>query len=307
MGSSSSPSTSTSSIVTAPTSWIQPYQAFGAQEASRLYRDSGTSPLMNDAGDYLQRLVSGNAGQGYSGPTNEFAMGGSNVQTQVDRSLTDTAAGKYLGANPYLDQVFASASRPVVDNIQSQFSKAGRYGSAANQDVLGRSLGEMSANLYGTDYARERQNQLSAGNAITGYSSADRNRQLQGAAMMNQIYTNNANRQLQGLLFAPQFNQEQSGQGALSRYLQAINGMNVGQSTSGSNTVPYYSNSLGQGIGMATAGLQGLTYANSLTGGGVSNLFSGAGDYLSSLWGGSGGFDAGPLSNYNFGSYNGLE
>lgn len=302
MGSRSSPSTSTTSVVSAPTSWIAPYQQFGAQEAARLYKGSGTTPLMNDAGDYLQKLVSGNAGQGYSGPTNQFAMGDPAMATKVDQSLTDTAGGKFLNSNPYLDRMFASASRPVTDNIQSQFSAAGRYGSAANQDVLGRTLGELSSNIYGQNYARERQNQLSAGNAITGFSGADRQRQLQANDMMNQIYTNNANRQLQGLLFAPQFNQEASGQSALGRYLQAINGMNVGQSSSGSQTVPYYSNPVGQGIGMATAGLQGLGYINSLTGGGVTGG-------LGSLWdifgGGGGGFDPGPISNYNFGSYGG--
>ena len=302
MGSSSSPSTSSTSVVTAPTSWIQPYQAFGAQEASRLYRDSGTSPLMGRASDYLSDVIGGKVNNPAFWGTYEAAGGGDNFQTKVDQSLTDTAGGKFLNSNPYLDSMFASASRPVTDQIQSQFSSAGRYGSAANQDVLGRSLGELSSNIYGQNYARERQNQLSAGNAITGFKQGDINRRVGALDALYRQHADSENRRMQGLLFAPQFNQEASGQGALQRYLQAINGMNVGQTSSGSQTVPYYSNPVGQGIGMATAGLQGLGYINSLTGGGVTRG-------LGSLWdmfgGGGGGFDPGPISNYNFGSYGG--
>ena len=255
----------------------------------RIYGGGGSSPLMGQASGYLSDLISGKGGQGYAGATNLFVDQNPNVQTTIDRSLTDTAGGKYLDSNPYIDAIVAQSLRPATDAVQSMFAKGGQLGSGMNQQLLASTLGDVSSRIRGENYARERQNQLSAGNAITGYSSADRARQLQAIEQMNQIYTNNANRQFQGLLFAPQFNNEASGWGPLQRYLASINGMNVGTSQSGSATTPYYSNPIGQGIGTAATAAQGAYYLGK----------SGLPEYLGDLFGAGGGFNPG---NINVGS-----
>lgn len=90
---------------------------------------------------------------------------------------TAAASGAFLNSNPYLDAMFARAARPVtmqftdvaLPGVASMFSSAGRYGSGAMQDAtqrtvdtFGRTLGDLSANIYGTNYANERQLQNTA-------------------------------------------------------------------------------------------------------------------------------------------------
>jgi hypothetical protein len=96
--------------------------------------------------------------------------------------LQDTASGMYLNSNPYLDSMFGSASDAVKRAYQtatapstaSSFSGAGRYGSGAyansvsqNQQDLGSSLGNLSANIYGGNYQAERARQDAASQALS--------------------------------------------------------------------------------------------------------------------------------------------
>lgn len=85
--------------------------------------------------------------------------------------LQQTAQGGFLQGSPYQQQMIEAATRPltqqfsenVVPTISSQFSKAGRYGSGAMERALGtatesfgRALGDVTSNIVGEDYARER-------------------------------------------------------------------------------------------------------------------------------------------------------
>ena len=91
--------------------------------------------------------------------------------------IGQTAAGGFLQGNPYQQAMLASATRPltqqygeqIVPGIASLYSRAGRYGSGAMERALGgateaygRALGDVSANIVGQDYARERQLQQQA-------------------------------------------------------------------------------------------------------------------------------------------------
>jgi hypothetical protein len=82
-----------------------------------------------------------------------------------------TAAGGFLGANPFLQGAIQSATRPLVQQFQEQtlpsiasaYSRAGRYGSGAMERALGtaqeatsRAIGDISAQMSAADYARER-------------------------------------------------------------------------------------------------------------------------------------------------------
>lgn len=83
----------------------------------------------------------------------------------------DVLTGRYLGANPYLDQMYGNAANRVTRSfseatlpaIASMFSAAGRYGPGAMgkqvetaQRTLGDTLSKLAADVYGQDYARER-------------------------------------------------------------------------------------------------------------------------------------------------------
>jgi hypothetical protein len=85
--------------------------------------------------------------------------------------MQQTAQGGFLQGSPYQQQMIEAATRPltqqfsenVVPTISSQFSKAGRYGSGAMERALGtatesfgRALGDVTSNIVGQDYARER-------------------------------------------------------------------------------------------------------------------------------------------------------
>ena len=276
MGSKSTPVTSNTQTMTAPSGFGAPYAQFGAQEAARLYGKGDTAPIVGQAQGYLDKLLYSNPGdEAWNRMSTGFDLNPSNNAT-----LNDTAQGKFLNSNPYLDQMYQSASRPVIDQVQSQFSKAGRYGSAANQDVLGRTLSELSGNIYGQNYARERQNQLSAGNALTTLAQS-------GARLFGDTVNSGRASQLQGMLFAPSLAAEQSGWGNLQRYLAAISGAGLGSSSSGSQTQPSYSNPYGEAAGaLGTGALASslLFGKNGVFPGAASNGLRSAGDYLGGLF-----------------------
>lgn len=74
-----------------------------------------------------------------------------------------TAGGEFLNANPYLDEALNAATDPVKQQINSQFSLGGRYGSGSHAGVLADKLGGLRAQAYADNYARERENMMDAG------------------------------------------------------------------------------------------------------------------------------------------------
>jgi len=88
-----------------------------------------------------------------------------------------TAAGGFLNANPYQQAMMEAATRPltqqfsqaVLPGISSLYSKSGRLGSGSMERALGtateaygRSLGDITSNIAGTQYQRERELQQQA-------------------------------------------------------------------------------------------------------------------------------------------------
>jgi hypothetical protein len=119
----------------------QTEQALATQEA-----------LATQASPFLDQ-----AGQSYLS-----AMGG----------LGQIAGGSFLGGSPFLNQTIQAATRPLLQQfeqttlpgIQSAFSKAGRYGSGAQERMIGsateatgRAIGDISSQIAAADFARERQ------------------------------------------------------------------------------------------------------------------------------------------------------
>jgi hypothetical protein len=85
--------------------------------------------------------------------------------------ISNTAAGQYLNANPYQQQMMQAATRPleqafsnqVLPGISSLYSKSGRLGSGSMERALssasegfGRSIGDITANIAGSQFQQER-------------------------------------------------------------------------------------------------------------------------------------------------------
>lgn len=107
--------------------------------------------------------------QGYlSGVAN-----GAYLNSAMDRNnfLDDTARGAYLNANPYLDKMVDASTRDINRNfstnvlpgVASQFALGGRYGSGAQQGVLGtvsndytNKISDVVTGIRGNAYNMER-------------------------------------------------------------------------------------------------------------------------------------------------------
>lgn len=112
--------------------------------------------------DALQRMgarVDNQAGQGAAGIVNQSI--GPGFQTGFG-ALSDTASGQYLtpDTNPYLGGLV----HDVTNQVNQQFSGAGRYGSGAHTNSLARGVGH----VLGDHYSQERARQLNAADALYG-------------------------------------------------------------------------------------------------------------------------------------------
>lgn len=152
----------------------------------------------------------------------QFAAGDNVGNNPAQGYFNDAAGGKFLSdqTNPYLSQMYDSATRPMVQQFQnaiapgiaSQFSAAGRTGSGAHaaafdnaSQTLGRQLGDTSANLYGHAYDTERGLQQQAAGTLGSMNQAERGMQLQGAqgmagmlGQMGSLFDNERGMQLRG-------------------------------------------------------------------------------------------------------------
>lgn len=88
------------------------------------------------------------------------------------RALGDNPAGEYYTGmargdnlaegNPYFREMLVKEADRLGDQVAGQFSAAGRYGSGANQDVLGETVGDFMLAGLGQDFDRERGYQMDA-------------------------------------------------------------------------------------------------------------------------------------------------
>jgi len=143
--------TNTTSTVNPP-AYAAPYLAYGANEAQRLYSTGGGLnyyPENTLAGFSPEQQMAMNL------QTNR-ALSGSPLQREGQNQALNTLRGNFLNptTNPYFQQAVLD---PITENVQSQFSRAGRLGSGANQDVLARSLATPLMQNYENERARQNQ------------------------------------------------------------------------------------------------------------------------------------------------------
>ena len=108
-----------------------------------------------------QRYADLNPTQNYGiGMVQNRAINGSNTINNAESNLNQIINGGNY--NPYLDQMYGRAANQVANSVNSNFSSAGRYGSGAQNDVLGKNLGDLATNIYGGAYAQDQANRMQA-------------------------------------------------------------------------------------------------------------------------------------------------
>ena len=185
-----------------------------------------------------------------------------------------TAAGGFLNANPYQQAMMAAATRPltqqfsetVLPGISSLYSKSGRLGSGSMERALGtateaygRSLGDITANIAGTQYQQERglqqQAQLQqaqlAGLAPQFYSQQFLPSQTlaQVGAQQEAISAQPLQEQLARYQFGQQLPYQQ-----LQGYLSSVYGTPLGSYGTQTTNAPTYQNRGAGVLGGAIAG-----------------------------------------------------
>lgn len=163
----------------APPAWAEPNDKQAAGDALNLY-NSGQGGNVYQG----QRVagLSGNTMGGINGMTNAANMYNSDAvnrlatgQTASGTNLADMASGKMVGNNPYFNDALQGQLDSTANQTMSQFSGAGRYGSAANTNAMATSLGDVRSNALSNQYNQDVHNQISANQQIDGANQGQLN------------------------------------------------------------------------------------------------------------------------------------
>ena len=159
MSKGSNPTNVTTTTSTDPSDFIKPYLTPAMDDAQSLYQSTtpnffpnATYVNFSPETDTALQLASNRAIQG-----NPLLQ---SSQSEINKILS----GDYLSptSNPYLQSNFNQMAGDVASNVNSYFTKAGRFGSGANQEILTEKLGELANKGYGDNYATERANMVNA-------------------------------------------------------------------------------------------------------------------------------------------------
>lgn len=169
-------------------------------------------------------------------PESELALGGIRDRALDPNSLTAATQGvvrqNLMGTNP----LAMAAFQPVVDRVQSQFARAGRYGSGANQQALASALAPAALQLQ---------------QSAIGQAPQLQNQDLMQLAQVGAAREGQAQSELQSNL--DRFNFEQNIEAEKLRNFLAL----VGGGTVGSQNIqPVFRNPLASGLGGAVGGAQ---------------------------------------------------
>lgn len=148
---------------------LKPYVEYGLGEAKRLYQ--GTTPSFFPGQTYVSPSEATTRALGLA---EQRALAGSPLTQAAQQQTLATIQGQ--GVNPFLAGALEQANRLSgeqytrnIQNLQSQASSAGRYGSAAMgqqagqaQDIFARALAEQGGQLAYQSAEAERQRQMEA-------------------------------------------------------------------------------------------------------------------------------------------------
>jgi hypothetical protein len=265
--------TSTSSIDPA----LLPYLTQGLQRAQSLFL-TGQQPEFFPGQTYVSPST---ATTEAIAQQEQLARQQSPVLQQAQQAYTSslgqvgqTAAGGFLNANPYQQAMMEAATRPltqqfsqsVLPGISSLYSRSGRLGSGAMERALGtateaygRSLGDITANIAGTQYQQERglQQQAQLQQAqLAGLAPQFYGQQFLPSQTLAQVGAQQeaiAAQPLQEQLARYQFGQQLPYQ-QLQGYLSSVYGTPLGSYGTQTTNAPTYQNRSAGVLGGAIAG-----------------------------------------------------
>jgi hypothetical protein len=252
---------------------MQPYVSYGLSEAQRLYQTP-------DMPSYYP-------GQTYVGPSQQTqsalqaaqarASQGNPLVPAAQQTALGTVQGQYLGGNPFFQGAFQGAATAAqqqyfdaMNQVSSNASQAGRYGSGAMGQLQDRATGQFATALTNTagnlayqNYDAERARQQAMVGAAPQLAQAD-------YADINQLLqTGQAAEGYQEAAMADAVNRFNFAQQAPYNKLQSFLSSAYGAPTGMQTTTPVYRNVLGNIAGGAMTG-----YA---LGGGTTGAAIGAG------------------------------
>lgn len=150
-----------------PPEWAKPLFEQSASEAKKIY-DSGAGgnvyqgKTVADLGSTTQAGIKGV----------QAAAGSLPGATSTATNLADMAAGGMVNnGNPYFQDKLSNQLDKTASLINSKFSGSGRYGSGANNAVLGTELGNVATSALSDQYNRDVQNMMAANTAIDSANS----------------------------------------------------------------------------------------------------------------------------------------
>ena len=258
---------------------LRPYLETGLQRAQELFL-TGPQPTFFPGQTYVspseQTLAALAQQEQVAGAPSAALQAAQQAYTSSLGQIGQTAAGGFLGGSPYRDQLIAAATRPLTQQFESQvipgisslFSRAGRYGSGAMEQTLGRAtesygraLGDVSSTIAAQDYARERglQQQAQLGQAALAQAAPSFFQMgflpSQALAQVGAAREAIARQPLQEELARFSFEQ-QAPRESLMSFLSSVYGSPL--RAYGSQTIPQaQTNPLGQAIGGAGLGYLG--------------------------------------------------
>jgi hypothetical protein len=168
---------------------IRPFLTEGLRQAQELFLRQ--QPSMYPGQTYVspseQTLTALQQQENIARQASPFLGAAQGAYLQSLGGLSNTAAGQFLNANPYQQQMMQAATRPlqqafseqVLPGISSLYSKSGRLGSGSMERALGtvseqfgRSLGDITSNIAGQQYQQERGLQQQAALQLANLAQA---------------------------------------------------------------------------------------------------------------------------------------
>jgi len=210
---------------TSAPAYAKPFLEFGLSEAKNIYQNQPS-------------YYPGQTTVGFS-PESEMALAGTR-QMAIDGSpfipaVQDVVMQNLMGTNPLQSAAF----RPVVEQMQAQASKAGRYGSGYEQGAVAAALAPMAY--------QAQQQAIAQAPAAREFGFADLNT-LAGVGGAREAQSQ---AELQADIDRYNFEQQQP-QMALANYMASVQGGTVG----GQSTKPVFRNTAGNVLSGALGGAE---------------------------------------------------
>ena len=254
MSKGSNPQNITTTTSAEPSEFVRPYVTEAFDQAQNLFQSS--TPNYFPAQTYTDFAPETTAALNLASARALSNPLLASSQNEVNKMLQ----GQYLTptSNPYLQNLYNQMAGDVTSGVQSQFSKAGRLGSAANQAVLAQELGDLATKVYAPNYQQERANMMAATQLAPSLAAADY-QDIQALGGVGQTKEAMEMAQIQDAMARFDFEQQKPYY-KLREYLASI-GASVPQTTA--QTRPVFRNT---GAGLLGGAMQGAELAGLIPG-----------------------------------------